>query len=105
MKYNFQNINERSALDIAQSILKTCYWGNTSLTPQIILEKINDKAFAKAIFSSVIYNSPYVCEHFKIFKLEYIQEFIREYRERKITGIKAEFLKKRLTILSSLYEA
>ena len=61
------------------------------MTPPYIIDNINDIEFAKGIFSSVLYNSPYVCKHLQIFKLEYLQMFITEYAKRHKPAYKAEF--------------
>lgn len=98
-------ISKEQKLKIAEQILKTCYWGNTSMTPQYIVDNINDKEFARGIFSSVLYNSPYVCKHLQIFKLEYLQVFIKEYSMRYKPAFKADFLNRRLKALMSLYVA
>lgn len=90
-------------LKIAEQILNTCYWGNVDMTPQYIIDNINNIEFAKGIFSSVLYNSPYVCKHLQIFKLEYLQMFIAKYAKRHKPAYKAEFLNRRLNALISLY--
>lgn len=40
-------MSENTKLQIAEHILRNCYWGNTNMTPSFIVEHINDKDFAR----------------------------------------------------------
>ena len=90
-------------LNIAEQILKTCYWGNVSMTPQYIIDNIDDVEFARGVFGVVLYNSPYICKHLQIFNPQHLQMFIKEYSARYKPSFKAEFLNRRLKALVNLY--
>lgn len=64
--------------EIANNILKTCYWGNINLTPESLLKEIDNKDFARMIFSAIFQNSTSLLIDLSIIKDEYIVEFIKE---------------------------
>ncbi|MFG5115480.1 hypothetical protein [Campylobacter lari] len=74
---------EKTKLEIAENILKECYWGNTNMTPSFIVEHIQDKDFAKRIFSAIFQNSLTMIEDLKIFDdQEMVKEFIISQNQR-----------------------
>ncbi|KAB0574065.1 nucleotidyl transferase AbiEii/AbiGii toxin family protein [Helicobacter pullorum] len=92
-----------NTIKIAKSIIKNCYWNNTGLTPEIIQKNIQDEDFARWLFGGILNNSPYICEHLKIFKEEHIKLFIEEQERRNRPYFKREFLSRRLRALRSIY--
>ncbi|HHD0454841.1 TPA: hypothetical protein ACOS3E_001583 [Campylobacter coli] len=76
-------MSEKTKLQIAEHILKNCYWGNTTMTPSFIVEHIQDKDFAKRIFSAIFQNSLTMFEDLKIIdNEEWIKEFIISQNQR-----------------------
>lgn len=86
--------------EIAQRILKECFWGNTNLTPSEILERINDYNFAKWIFSAIFENSKNMTLMLSIIKKEWVKEFIKA---RKIGRFKQDYFQERLDALICIY--
>lgn len=90
-------------LTIASDLLRHCYWGNTNLTAQSIVDRISDEEFARGIFSSVLYNSPLICKHLQLFSPEFIERFIKEYIKKHKPAFKRDFLNRRLEALTCIY--
>ena len=90
--------------EIANNILKTCYWGNINLTPESLLKEIDNKDFARMIFSAIFQNSTSLLIDLSIIKDEYIVEFIKEKEIKlKTSRFNHRFLKRRLDCLINLY--
>ncbi|WP_297576584.1 hypothetical protein [uncultured Campylobacter sp.] len=90
--------------EIANHILKTCYWGNMNITPEELLKDIDDKDFARMIFSAIFQNSISLLIDLSIIKDEYVVEFIKEKETKLKSGsFNYRFLKRRLDCLINLY--
>lgn len=85
---------------IAQKILKDCFWGNTNLTSHEILSRINDYDFAKQVFSAIFENSKDMVLMLSLIKKEWVKEFIKK---QKIGRFKQDFLQQRLDALNCIY--
>lgn len=88
--------------EIANLIINKCFWGNTSYTPEYILENIDDKHLAKQIFSAVLQSSDFMARDLSIIKKEYIVEFLNELRDKDLNH-KQPFLRLRLDALINTY--
>ena len=74
---------KKDKLQIAKHILQNCYWGNTTMTHSFIIEHINDKDFARIIFSAIFQNSLTMLEYLKIIdNEEWMKEFIISQNQR-----------------------
>lgn len=86
--------------EIAQRILKECFWGNTRLTASDIIKNIDDYDFAKQIFSAIFENSKNMTLMLSIIKKEWVQDFIQL---RKVGKFKQDYLQERLDALICIY--
>lgn len=94
---------KKSKIEIAEHILKNCYWGNTNMTPSFIVENIKDKNFAKRIFSAIFQNSTTIFEDLDIIEdKEMIKEFIIS-QNQKLGYHKRDFYEERLDKLIAHY--
>ncbi|ASM40501.1 type IV toxin-antitoxin system AbiEi family antitoxin [Campylobacter sputorum] len=89
-------------LQIANNIINTCYWGNTNYTPEYIMENINNKFFAKKIFSAILENSKSMAKDLTIINKNYVKEFIKEWQHKSINFNK-ERLRLRIDALFNAY--
>lgn len=97
---NYNNISYESKLTIAKQILKECYWNNTKYSPEDIIQKCEDKFFAKCIFSAIFQNSRNMFEALRLIKLEWVIEFIENQR---IGNFRREDFTRRKDILINLF--
>ncbi len=95
-------LSKQSKLVIAKHILKDCYWGNTALTPQEIVDKINDYTFAKRIFNAILQSSTFMMRDLAIFDKKLLKEFILD-KSKNLGNFNKQYLKKRLDSLINLY--
>lgn len=96
--------SKEEKLKIAENILKTCYWGNTTMTPEYIVENIeNDKELGKQLFSAIFQSSYEMYYNLGIMKEEWVKEFIIDQNQRLGT-YKREFLEARMDDLIKHYD-
>ncbi|WP_232000194.1 hypothetical protein [Helicobacter cinaedi] len=92
----------KTQIQIAQNILNHCYWGNTNMTAEFIVENIKNKEFAKRIFSAIFQSSQAMIEDLRIIKEEWVREFIVE-QNQKLGYFKRFYLEPRLDRLIQYY--
>ncbi len=95
-------LSQNSKLLIAKHILKDCYWGNTALTPQEIVERINEEMFAKRIFNAILQSSTFMMRDLAIFDKELLKKLILD-KSKNLGNFNKQYLKKRLDSLINLY--
>ncbi len=95
-------LSENSKLIIAKHILKDCYWGNTSLTPQEIVDRINEPIFAKRIFNAILQNSSFMIIDLALFDKKLLKKLILE-KSKNLGNFNKQYLKRRLNSLINLY--
>lgn len=95
---------KKSKIEIAKHILENCFWGNTTMTPDFIVNNINqNKQLAQQIFSAIFQNSPTMLEDLNIIDdQEMIKEFIISQNQR-LGHFKRDFLETRLDELIKYY--
>lgn len=93
----------KTNIQIIQNILNHCYWGNTNMTAEFIVDNIaSDKYLAKQIFSAIFQSSQTMIEDLSIIKEEWIKEFIVE-QNQKLGYFKGFYLEPRLDELIKYY--
>ncbi len=95
-------LSKKTKLIIAKYILDDCYWGNTALTPQEIIEKINDYTFAKRIFNAILQSSTFMIRDLAIFDDEIRKKLILE-KSKNLGSFNKQYLKRRIDSLINLY--
>lgn len=92
-----------SKIEIAEHILNHCYWKNTTLTPQKIVDNIDKKDFARDIFSAIFQNSQDMLKDLSLIKKDYVIEFIISQNQR-LGHFNRFYLEERLDFLIKHYE-
>lgn len=88
---------------IAKNILKNCFWDNTNLDIDFILNNIKtNKNLAKQIFSAIFQNSQTMIEDLSIIDEQWTKEFIIE-QNQKLGYYKRFYLEERLDELIAHY--
>lgn len=88
---------------IAENILTNCFWGNTNLDIDFILNNIKtNKNLAKQIFSAIFQNSQTMIEDLSIIDEQWTKEFIIE-QNQKLGYYKRFYLEARLDELIAHY--
>ncbi len=95
-------LSKKSKLIIAKHIIKDCYWGNTTLTPQKVVDKIDNRIFAKRIFNAILQSSTFMMRDLAIIDKELLKELILE-KSKNLGNFNKQYLKKRLDSLINLY--
>lgn len=96
---------EKTKLEIAENILKNCYWGNTNMTPEYIVENIKkDESLVKQIFSAIFQNSLTMIEDLKIIDDENIIKELIISQNQRLGHFKRDYYEKRIDYLIEYYK-
>lgn len=95
---------EKTKLEMAENILKNCYWGNTNMTPEYIVENIKkDESLVKQIFSAIFQNSLTMIEDLKIIDDENIIKELIISQNQRLGHFKRDYYEKRIDQLINHY--
>ncbi|EOL9059300.1 hypothetical protein ACSSHZ_001715 [Campylobacter jejuni] len=95
---------EKTKLEIAENILKNCYWGNTNMTPEYIVENIKNKDFAQRIFSAIFQNSLTMIEDLKIIDDQNLIKELIISQNQRLGHFKRDYYEKRIDYLIEYYK-
>ncbi|MDL0089237.1 hypothetical protein [Campylobacter gastrosuis] len=97
-----QNGFDEFSLEVADSIIKNCYWGNTNYTAKYLLENIDNRDFARKIFSAILENSKNLTYDLSILKDEYVVLFLKEWQNKSF-NFNQEKMRLRVDALINAY--
>ncbi|EOH2101413.1 hypothetical protein ACLQ0S_001621 [Campylobacter jejuni] len=96
---------EKTKLEIAENILKNCYWGNTNMTPEYIVENIKkDESLVKQIFSAIFQNSLTMIEDLKIIDDQNLIKELIISQNKRLGHFKRDYYEKRIDYLIEYYK-